>query len=96
MATDRVLAAVDRALGRATEHLAGNCDPRIPDHLDSQVQTMQQTLREMKFSLEDADGKHVQEKGMAHAIADGWPYDSELGQLICEAERLYHSVKGRL
>lgn len=92
MNRDRVIAAVDRALNRATEHLAGNRDESLPDYMDSQVRRFQETLQEMKASLESPHEKRVSQKYMGMAIADGWPFESELGKLVCEAEDLYHSM----
>ena len=89
----KVIDTVDRALTMATDHVSGNRDPTLPDCMDSQVHRFLETLKEMKSSLETPDAAWVSQKYMGMAIADGWPFESELGKLICEAEDAYHSLK---
>lgn len=95
MKRDKVFATIEKALSRAEEHLGGSRDPSIPDYMDPQVRRFHETLREMKTSLECPHEERVSQKYMAFAIADGWPFDSELGKLVCEAEELYHSMNAK-
>ena len=62
----------------------------LPEYTDSQVMRFLETLHEMKCSLNDSVNTTRPKKYMAAAIADGWPFESELGKLICEAEVAYH------
>ena len=93
MKKDKVIEAVDRALKKASDHIAGNRDVTLPEYMDPQVERFADTLKEMKESLESPNGNWVSERYMGIAIADGWPFESELGRLICEAEDGYHSLK---
>ena len=93
MKKDRVIEAVDRALRMASEHLAGNRDASLPDYVDSQVARFAETLKEMKASLDNPHGNWVSEEYMAYGVVDGWPTESQLGRLICEAAHAYHSLK---
>lgn len=92
MKKDRVVEAVDRAARMASDHISGNRDVTLPDYMDPQVERFLETLKEMKASLENPDANWVSQKYMGMAIADGWPIESELGKLICEAEDGYHSL----
>ena len=89
----QVLESVERAISRVEGHLGGSRDPSLPNYMDSQVRNFQETLWKMKASLELPEENRVSGRYMAFAIADGWPFVSELGKLICEAEQLYHSMK---
>ena len=89
----KVINAVYLAIRRASLHLTGNRDQSLPAFLDPQVERFLEILRKMKNSLENQDCERVFQKQMGFAIADGWPFESELGRLICEAEVLYHSLK---
>ena len=93
MKRGEVLSVVKNALKMATNHLAGDRDKSVPRYLDPQVERFREVLLEMHNSLESAEAKPVLPKHMGISIADGWSFDSELGKLICEAERLYHSAK---
>ena len=89
--------AIDNALEFALAHTAGQRDATLPDYVDAQVHRFISTLRMMKSSLADPTSCEVPSRYMAMAIADGWPFESRLGKLICEAEEYYHArVAGRL
>ena len=96
MNRDKTIEAVDRALTMASDHVSGTRDPSLPNYMDSQVERFSETLKQMKYSLERPDADWVSQKYMCMAIADGWPFESELGKLICEAEDKYHSLRASL
>jgi len=96
MKKDKAIEAVDRALTMASDHLSGRRDPTLPDYLDPQVQRFLETLKEMKASLEGPDGNWVSERYMCRAITDGWPFESQLSELVCEAECRYFSLKASM
>lgn len=93
MKRHKAIATVDRALTMASDHVSGSRDPSLPNYMDSQVERFLETLKQMKASLESPDADWVSQKYMCMAIADGWPFESELGKLICEAEEEYHSLR---
>jgi hypothetical protein len=47
----------------------------------------------MEASLNSQPFKAQPSKVMTTAIADGWPFESELGKLICVAESAYGSLE---
>jgi hypothetical protein len=91
MQNEKALNAVIRAIESANDHLGGRRDNSLSSNLDSQIRRFAATLREMKALLESDNPKDKLDKYMARAIADSWPFDSNLGKLICKAEQLFHS-----
>jgi hypothetical protein len=92
MKREKVKALVNQAINQATQHLAGARDASLPAFLDAQVVRFLDHLREMQTYLESSANKPPPSKAMAFAIADGWPIESELGKMICAAERAYDSL----
>jgi hypothetical protein len=76
---------VRAAIERAEQHFTGSRDDSISFELDSQVRLFHRLLTEMENELHSGTAA-MRNDGMAHAIADCWPFESELGQLIIEAE----------
>lgn len=81
---------VDKAIERAKRHVAGDRDTSLADYLDPQVERFLQTLLQMRAAMDDPSAD-APTKYMGMAIADGWPYESELGRLVCEAEDAFHA-----
>ena len=87
-----ILKKIDEASNLAGRHVGGQRESGLPAYLDPQVERFLKTLLQMKARLENpTEATKVPDKYMGHAIADGWPFDSELGRLICEAENAFHS-----
>lgn len=82
---------IDRAIKRATEHVGGQREACLPPYLDPQVERFLETLRLMKAILQSSTEASEPSQYMSRAIADGWPFESEMGRLICEAETAFHS-----
>ena len=87
----KTIARIDKAIERAAEHVGGQREACLPTYLDSQVERFLETLRLMKASLQSSTESNEPTQYMSRAIADGWPFESELGKLICEAEEAFHS-----
>jgi hypothetical protein len=80
---------IEAALARAIEHLAGNRDRGLPEYLDTHVTRFANTLTQMRDSLQREDAERVTDRYMCHVVADAWPFDSELGKMVCDAEAAY-------
>jgi|688.fasta_scaffold2612717_2 hypothetical protein len=93
MKKEKAKALINQALNRAIDHLAGARDKSLPTYLDSQVARFLDKLKEMEASLNSQPFKAQPSKVMTTAIADGWPFESELGKLICVAESAYGSLE---
>ena len=95
MKNGRTIDVIDRALRMAHNHSLGNRDETLPSHLDSQITRFLQTLKEMKKSIQEDDDYIAFRPHMCRAVSDSWPYESRLGQLICEAEHAFLSYRSR-
>jgi hypothetical protein len=93
MKKEKAKALINQAIDRAIQHLAGTRDKCLPDNLDAQVTRFLDYLREMHASLESPAIKLQPRTAMTYAIADGWPFGSELAKMICAAESAYESLK---
>lgn len=82
---------IEKAIERAERHVAGNRDTSLPEYMNPQVERFLQTLLQMRSALADPVNAEVPKKYMGMAVADGWPYESELGKLVCEAEEAFHA-----
>lgn len=82
---------IEKAIDRVTKHIDGHREVCLPTYLEPQIERFLETLRQMKASMQNPTELCAIDKYMGHAIADGWPYESVLGKLICEAEDAYHS-----
>lgn len=91
MKRQRVIEQIDRAIERAERHVNGDREECLPTYMDPQVERFLGTLRQMKEAIQTPASFDTPEKYMGFAIADGWPYQSELGKLVCEAEEVFHS-----
>lgn len=85
---ENTLDAVRAARIRASQHLLGQRDMALPESLYDQVSRFEQVLQEMEAELLSGS---IPERSamMSHAIVDGWPFESELGELIAKAEQMY-------
>ncbi len=82
---------VENAIERAERHVAGDRDTSLPDYMNPQVKRFLQTLLQMRSALADPLNAEIPNRYMGMAVADGWPYESELGKLVCEAEEAFHA-----
>lgn len=82
---------INKAIVRAERHAAGDRDACLPDYMNPQVERFLNTLRQMLAAIANPANAKVPSKYMGMAVADGWPYESELGRLVCEAEVAFYS-----
>lgn len=82
--TRRALPEIDEEL---TRHAAG--DGRVSS--TGQLASIREQLARMEAQLSSPPlpPKQQRLRGAGHVIADSWPYDSPLGSVILDAERLY-------
>ena len=91
MNLQRVTDSIDRAIERAERHVNGEREQCLPNYMDPQVERFLGTLRQLKEAAQNPANSDPPNKYMGMAIVDGWPYESELGKLVCEAEGAFHS-----
>lgn len=70
-------------------------DPTLANILRGQKENFKHKLQEMyqHLNMNTVPEKNQRNLGVARAIADTWPYDSNLGEAIAKAERAYIEVK---
>ena len=88
MSAHSAIDAVRAARERAERHTMGDRDTSLSTRFDNQVSRFLDELRRMEAALEGRDHDPIN-LGMSRAVADSWPYDSELGELIARAEVQY-------
>ena len=82
---------INKAIARAERHVAGDRDACLPDYMNPQVERFLDTLRQMRSAIDNPANAKVPSKYIGMTVADGWPYESELGKLVCEAEFAFHA-----
>ena len=86
--TDKAKSAIKAAREMADKHLGGTRDASLEQYLDDQIRRFRDILEEMYNDLECGTVTN-RLATMGHAIVDGWPLESELGELIVKAEDQY-------
>lgn len=85
---NKALQAVITARERAESHISGNRDTVLTLEFDEQIKRFIDNLLKMEDSLKNNDTEQVT-IGMSRVIADQWPFNSEIGNLICKAEEQF-------
>lgn len=86
MAKDRAHVAVTRALAEIERHLSGDRDDHLGEQYDPQIEMFQAMFLRLKAQL-DAGERPTVTGVMAKTIADNWPYESNLAEMITRAEQ---------
>jgi len=86
MAEDRAHAAVTQALAAIERHLSGDRDEHLGEPYDPQLERFRAMLLRLKAQL-DAGKRPTVTGVMAKTIADNWPYESNLAEVITRAEQ---------
>lgn len=93
------IAQADRLVESAVESLDGELsgapDPKLANIPKVQKEVFRQRLENIHDNLKSGTvpEKSQRDLGLSRAIADGWPFDSKLGEEIVRAERAYIEEK---
>lgn len=86
----KALDAINKAISRVDDHFTGDLDPAIKSIPLFHLKQLQEKLYEMRYCIETNNLKQgVSLIGIGRVIADSWPYDSVIGNLIIRASQEY-------
>jgi len=89
----KAIAVAEKALEALEVELAlhqnGRGTVSSPDELQCFKSHIMEILAQLRSNQVSA--RDIRKFGMGHAIADSWPLDSQLGELLCYAEQAYRN-----
>ena len=87
--------AVTKALAAIERHLSGDRDACLGQQYDPQLKRFQEILLRLRDQLDAGERPSVTGE-MAKTIADHWPYESVLAEVITRAEQACHRISSSI